>query len=442
MKKVKILLSAALALVATTTFAQDFSDPKYAKWGETAEEREQNMMASNYLKEEYKMKDYNRAAHYLNIMLKNCPAAVKSTYQYGANIYKKKIAKATSAEEKQMFIDSLLLIYDLRLQYFGNSQKQGAAYILDRKAREVLTYMPDNRAAVREAFRQAIEAGGQESDPETVVAYFSNLCDDYKNTDEVTPDEIIAEYDRLSPIFGDEDAAEFKKQFDAAFGMSGAASCENLEKLFKERLDAAPEDVDLLSQAVALMSRAKCNSDFYFNLAEKYYEVKPSSETAIFLAQAFQNKGDYERAVKYLNEALAVEENPSEKENLYTQIALVEMVSNHTGHAAMAAREALKINDENGLAYFVLAQCHALSASSCGDFAGKAVFWIAYDTMAKAVDRLEGSEFLEQAKQSLSAYRYRFPSKEECFFNDVQPGTSYTVNCGTAHGTTTVRTRD
>ena len=87
-------------------------------------------------------------------------------------------------------------------------------------------------------------------------------------------------------------AAEYKSQFDAAFGLSGAASCENLERLFKGKLAAAPDDEALLSQAVALMSRAKCDGDFYFSIAEKYYQVKPSSETAMFLAQAFQNKKD------------------------------------------------------------------------------------------------------------------------------------------------------
>ena len=75
------------------------------------------------------------------------------------------------------------------------------------------------------------------------MAYFSNLCDDYRNTDEVMPDEIIAEYDRLTPFFEKNPAAaEYKSQFDAAFGLSGAASCENLERLFKGKLAAAPDD--------------------------------------------------------------------------------------------------------------------------------------------------------------------------------------------------------
>lgn len=444
MKTLRILLSTALLAAGTVAVAQDFSDPKYAKWGDTPEAREKNMIASNYLKEEYKMKDYNRAAFYLNQVLTNCPKATMSAYQYGANIYKKKIDQADTDEQKKVLIDSLLWIYDLRLEHFGDHPKRGAAYILDRKAREVLTYMPENREAVRKAFKEAIEAGQENSDPETIVAYFSNLCDDYKN-DMVVPDEIIAEYDRLTLLFGTGDEnAEFKQQFDAAFGLSGAASCENLEKLYRSRLAENPDNEELLSQAVKLMSRAKCESDYYFELAEKYYEIKPSSENAMFLAQAFQNKGDYSRAVKYLDEAMATETDPAELEKLNVRIALVELVANHIPGAFAAARKAVELNSENGLAYFVMAQCHAVSAGQCGGFEGQAAFWAAYDTMSKAVKYLEGqdADYLEQAKQSLTAYSYRFPTKEECFMRDMAAGSSYKVQCGTAAGViTTVRPR-
>ena len=51
MKAIKFLIVAAMAAMATTAVAQDFSDPKYAKWGETPEERKENMLASSYLKE-------------------------------------------------------------------------------------------------------------------------------------------------------------------------------------------------------------------------------------------------------------------------------------------------------------------------------------------------------------------------------------------------------
>ena len=215
----------------------------------------------------------------------------------------------------------------------------------------VCAYKPSDRKGIREAFRAAIEAGGDNTDPETVVAYFSNLCDDYRNTDEVMPDEIIAEYDRLTPFFEKNPAAaEYKSQFDAAFGLSGAASCENLERLFKRQARSRSR-----RRGAAFAGRgsdvasAGVRRRLYFTLAEKYYQVKPSSETAMFLAQAFQNKKDYAKAKTYLNEALDVEKDPAERQKLLVRIALVGLVSNDIPGAAAAARQARDLDPEDGV---------------------------------------------------------------------------------------------
>ena len=48
----------------------------------------------------------------------------------------------------------------------------------------------------------------------------------------------------------------------------------------------------------------------------------------MFLAQAFQSKGDYAKAIKYLNEALAVEQDPAERQLLLVRIALIDLVAN------------------------------------------------------------------------------------------------------------------
>ncbi|MDE5708598.1 MAG: enzyme of heme biosynthesis [Alistipes sp.] len=445
MKKVKFLLVAACSLFAVAAMAQqDFSGPEYAQWGDTPEEREKNILNSNFLKESYNNKDYNAAAYYFQELINSCPGASVATYQRGANVYKNKINRARSMAEKNMYIDSLMLVYDLRLQYFGNSPRQGAAFILDQKAREYLTYRAGDRAGIRDAFRAAIEAGGAATNPETLVAYFSNLCDDFKNTDEVTPDEVIAEYGRLAPYFG-ENAGEYKAQFDTVFGKSGAASCEALEKIFRVKLEAEPDNEALLAQAVGLMSRPqlKCNSDFYLAIAEKYYEMSPSSESAMSLAQAFQERRDYSKATRYLNEALAVEQDPAEQQRLYVRIGLVELLANHLQSAAAAARSARDLNPEDGEPYFILAQCYGLSAAQCEGFTGQAVFWVAYDTMAKALELLAAdSDYVAPARSSLASYRNRFPTSEECFFNEAKEGSRYTVSCGLAAGqSTTVRFR-
>ncbi|MEG2239537.1 MAG: enzyme of heme biosynthesis [Alistipes sp.] len=441
MKNIKLLLAVALAFVGVATMAQDFSQPQYAKWGETAEDRKSNLLTSNFLKESCNNRDFNTAAKYLNILIKNCPDASVYIYSRGATIYKNKINAAKSMEEKDMYVDSLLLMYDMRAQHFGNHPTQGLAYILNRKAHEYLSYKPNDRAGIRKVFLEAMNAAGENADLQTVLIYFSNLCEDYKNTDQITPEALIAEYDRLTPMFvGDSDAVEAKKQFDACFGMSGAANCDNLEKMFRSRLEATPNDAVLMGQAFSLMSRAGCTSDFYFSVAEKYYKIKPTSETALFLAQSFQNKGDYDKSTKYLGDALATEKNPVEREKLLIHICMVEYISNDIPSALSAARQARDLNPQNGIAYFVIAQCYASSAQ-CTGLVGQAVYWAAYDTMSQAVSLLPNdSSYLPTAKTMLSAYRSRFPNSEECFFNELKEGSRYVVSCGYASGVaTTVR---
>ena len=115
--------------------------------------------------------------------------------------------------------------------------------------------------------------------------------------------------------------------------------------------------------------------------------------------------------------------------------------------AAAAAREARDLDPEDGVPYFILAQCYASSAAACEGFAGQAAYWVAYDTMAQAIELLQADAeateaYLPTAKQALAGYRGRFPTNEELFFNEVKEGSRYTVGCGFASGiSTTVRAR-
>ena len=94
---------------------------------------------------------------------------------------------------------------------------------------------------------------------ETIVHYFKGLCEDYEN-DEVYPDVVIAEYDRLSPcsMAIPRPATPISgRSSRRLFGTSGVASRENLETLFAKKLAGNPDDLDVLNQAVAPMSRAE-----------------------------------------------------------------------------------------------------------------------------------------------------------------------------------------
>ena len=446
MKSLKLILVAAFAMMGFSAFAQvNYDDPRYAIWGENAEQRKNNMLANQFLKESVDNKEYKAAAGFLKLLLDQAPKGAQGIYTNGIKLYKTLISTAKTDEQRNMYIDSLMIVYDVRLQAFANHSRYGKAYILDRKAREYLTYKPEDREGVRKIFTAAIAATEEKNgkaDQELVAIYFSNLCEDYKNN-LVDATAVISEYDRFSPLFegAEGEAAELKNQFDTAFGASGAASCENLESLFSKKLAEKPEDVALLGQAVSLMSRAQCNSDFFFNTAEKFYSLKPSSETALFLAQGFQGRSEFDKAMKYLNEALAAETDNAERAKLYTRIGLISIQTGDHSVAMNAAKEIKALEPENGYAPYLMAQCYAATAS--GDFTAQAGYWAAYDTMNQAIELL-GSEpaIQEAAKKMASAYRGSFPTKEECFFNEVTAGARYTVTKGYASGvSTTVRYR-
>ena len=102
MKAIKFLIVAAMAAVASSAAAQDFSDPKYAKWGETPEERKENMLASSYLKEETANRHFNSAARYLQLLLEKCPSASENIYVNGVKLYKEKAIRAETLAEKKV----------------------------------------------------------------------------------------------------------------------------------------------------------------------------------------------------------------------------------------------------------------------------------------------------------------------------------------------------
>lgn len=444
MKNIKVLLSAAFVAVSLSAAAQDFSDPQYAKWGETPEERRENIVNSQFLKESIDNQQYDLASGYFKSLIAKCPTASQNIYVNGIKLYQKRIAKSKTLAEKKANVDSLMWAYDLRNEHFGSHPKYGSAYILERKARELLTFNQSDRAGVRKAFAEAIEAAVAKNGvagTELMAIYFKNLCDDYVN-EEIESELVLAEYERLSPMFTDatEEDKKNKEQFETAFGMSGAANCENLEILFTKKLAANPDDEAVLAQAVALMSKANCESDFFFQTTEKYYQVKPSSSTALFLAQAFQNKKEFDKAKLYLNEALNAEADPAEKVKLYIRIAVIELAVQKYAESAAAAKEAIAIDPEYGYAYFILAQTYAQGNENCAaGFARDAAYWAAYDTMNKAVSLLDAQPDVKaDAQKAMANYKNYFPTSEECFFRELNPGSSYTIDCGVARGVSTV----
>lgn len=145
MKRMKYLLIMIFSMMSITSFAQDldletFNNPAFAKYGNTPEERKENYLSTQYLKYAVNSGDYDSAIDYFKQLVNNCPRATETIYVLGITIYKNKIESATSKDEKYYYLDLLMQVYDLRLEYFGDHPTRGEDYLLDRKRREYQYY--------------------------------------------------------------------------------------------------------------------------------------------------------------------------------------------------------------------------------------------------------------------------------------------------------------
>ncbi len=436
----KIALGAAMVVMgmATATAQNALEDPRY---GATPEERKTNLGNLNWMSDAVAARDWDLAASFVRQLMKDAPAAHSRIYVDGATTYRNKIQRATSVAEKSALVDTLMMIYDTRMQHFGSHPTQGTPYILNLKARDYLNYQPLDGANVRKFYKEAVEAAGTAVDPDVVLIYFQQMVNGYKAV-EVTPEELLTAYEALSPLMAN--APDEKKDgFTSLLATSGAADCGVLEELYTKELAAKPGDQELLRKAFQLMTMAGCDSDFYISVAEQLYKLEPSSNIAIRLATMFEQRKEFERAVPYLNEQIASETDPSAKSDLYVRVATSELLQNRFSAAAQQARQAISLNPDNGFAHMILGNAYLGGQAGCSDFNRAAVVWLAYDEFVRARDALAGDTTgtLESVNTSIARCRANFPENSEIFMAGKTAGTSYTVSCGWISGTTTVRAR-
>jgi len=440
MKKITKLVVAAAVIVAgsTSVVAQSYKeDPRY---GATPEQREENAKALSFLRDEVNMKNWDFARGYIKTLMNNAPAASVSLYQYGANVYKQLIARAKTVEEKKVLVDSVMLIYDRRREHFGNHPTQGTAYILQLKARDYAALNPMDRDGVRKFYKEAMAATPGAVPSALVLEYFQHQVNDFKNQ-ELTPEDILAVYQELSPLV-ENASAEDKDTFTGLFASSGAADCGVLEDLYTKELAAKPGDKDLISKAYGLMTMAGCESDFYTSVAEQHYAIEPSSGVAIRLATIFEKKEQFTKALQYLNEMIETETDPTAKANLYFRVAASELGMKRPSAAAAAARQAIALDGNNGYAHMMLAEAYIAGSTACSGFSRQAVYWIAYDEFARTREAFAGDAAMQETITSrMSSCRGNFPSKEDIFMEGYSEGASQSISCGWISGTTTVRSR-
>lgn len=441
----KKILIAIVALGFVTFGTANAQEQLPERFGADPAQRGENVKLLNYFTDAYQTKAYEDALVIFRQLLERAPKASLNMYINAGDIYRTKMARATTKAERTTYLDSMLFVLDKRIEHFGDHATRGRAYLTAQKA---LIFNENNqidRDRAFELFENAVDVGKHEVDPDMAVVYFNTLTEGFK-LDDVTPEEYLENFDELMYLLGNVSMTEEDKaammQIEALFASSGAASCENIEKIYRPKYEADPNNADLLKQIVALFMRSKCSTDFQLELTEKYYNAEPSPELALMLGSIYEGKKMSDKAMGYFNIAIAAETDAAKKATMLIRAANSAIEGGDYRTGAEYARQIIAIDPENGYGYMFLAGAYAGGANNCADFEKRAAYWLVVDTYIQARTKFANDEAqLAVINRLIGSYSSNFPKVEDTFMRGLEPGQGYTVNCGWVSGRTTVRER-
>ena len=441
MKKV---LLAALSLFATLSganlFAQDMS-----KYGENADECVKYL---SYYTEYYKQKNYDDATPNWRQAYKLCPPSCSQNLLIqGSDLVSRLIAKnSRNTVMVEGLVDTLLTLQDQRAQYFPKY----AATALNNKATYAAKYIKSDPKRVFDIYESVIAALGDKTKASVIFNDFKAAVDLYGAGQLGTEDVLnlyqrnLAMLDAVNPAsdLEKQQVADFRTNIENLFISSKVATCDDLLKLFGPRYEANPNDLQLATNIVKMLSLAEdCNdNDLFLNAVTTMYTLEPSADAAYYLYKLQSARGNVQQAIKYLQEAIDRDDSDTKTDAAYLYELALYCFKNGRSAAAYEAASKVPAMDESlaGKSYLLIGTIWG--STSCGgdEIARRAPYWVACDYMNKA--KAADPSLTDDANRFISQYSRYFPPAADAFMYNITSGESYTVVCNGMRATTTVRT--
>lgn len=392
-----------------------------------------------------KQKNYKDALPAWKYVFNNAPKFQLNTYTKGEDIMLNLYEKT----KNPAYIDTLMMVYDQWIKYFGNHNRLGEGYVLGKKGANLYKLTLGNEQKAKEAYgylMKSYEIQGAKTLPLIVKMAFA-VADELLKSNLLTKDEYVNLYLKFSD-FAEKGKAHSKKPeqyedvkntIDILFFNAGVADCATLSSFLTPKFEKEPTNVEVLKDIARLLKRSECTDQPLFtSVSEAMYKVDPNAEAALNLAILFAKKQDFDKTEVYLKEAINKGTDNMEKADAYWRLSQVKLSKKQYAEAKRNALEALKLNPNLGAAYITIGRAYAYASSSYGedDFEHATVFWAAVDKFNKA--KQVDPSVAEEANNYIKTYSAYYPSKDEAFFRSIKSGDPYKLG-GWIGETTTAR---
>lgn len=377
-------------------------------------------------------------------VLRVCPTSMKGIYQNGTKILSHFIEKEKDATRKQRLIDSLYLVYDMRVTHFGEED-----FVMGRKAIDMMQLSPDRAKEVYETLHKSVENAGVKSEAGTLNADYQALNNLYARG-EATKDQMLAEYVFVIGFLEANMSDENKKESDREYYSKARdnvnllffkiAECSDIGRIVEDMLKAKPDDIEMKGRLLKVLNGKDCTDEkVYQSLAEEVHRASPSAESAYSLALFLAKQNDISGSLKYMKEAVELCPSCPDRTKYLLKAGQVASAAGSHSQARSFANQVLQAESKNGEAFILIGNAVAAQAGSCEAPDSWGAYWLAYDYYQRA--RSLDPSVADKAGDRMASSTARFPTQAEAFFYQLTDGQSVQVACGGLNESTTVRTR-
>ncbi len=398
-------------------------------------------------------KMYAHAVDPWKSLFENCPDMSVRIYSDGVRLWEYFIQKTEDESVRQAYVDTLLMVYDKRLQYFGKNEKYPEGWILGRKGMEIVKYRRSNFHSLKEAydlFSKSYSLRKEQTEPAVLVTWM-HTAKILNNERLISNNAFMTDY---VTVYGLVENQRFQENYNATIcrKVKGALTSiiqrvdiDNCE-VFNQMLGSPQQMTHLTSEEINMyqkvMEISGCReTDLFTALLVKQYELNPSADAACDLARVFIRQKRFIKAADFYKEAALKSTNDSLKAVCYFELAvLTDGFFKNPMEARKYAKHSSDLMPRWGKPHLLLGSIYAREAVnvSGNEFEKNAVYWLAVDEFLTAIGKDNSCK--KEAQRQIDVYTRYFPDKQSCFFQGLDEGQEFIVG-DWINESTTVRYR-
>jgi tetratricopeptide (TPR) repeat protein len=373
--------------------------------------------------------NFKEALPPLQWLLNNVPDLNESIYINGAKIFESLVDITNDPEQKIIYEDSALLMYDLRIKYFNDE-----AAVMNRKAYAAYGFYkgdPEKYQELYDTYSRTFSLDRNEIWDQNLLAYM-DVVRRYRLNGGNLPDEKVLEiYDQIIQLIDEkkekgEDEEKLEKVRDNVYRLLANIiniDCDFIENKLGPALHENPDDLGLAKNVFRFAFAGKCmDLPIFLEAIRIIYDREPNYGMARLIADRSYINEDFETAMEFYQKALELTDENVKISELYLNMANINSVLGNKPKARNMAHEALNADPTNKDAYTVIGNLYFNSYQECkkgvNEVEDRAVFFAAYEMYRKAGN----SDKMRQAKE-------QFPLMETIHTYNMLPGDAVRVGC-------------